>query len=68
MNDYSKTKEEKLMIEKEEETEYGSKLDTSRPHISNLNEDPQLSRKINYSIDTECTKIGRRNTDPKNDI
>lgn len=28
-----------------------SKVDISKPHLSNLNQDPQLSRKINYAID-----------------
>lgn len=27
------------------------KVDVKKPHLSNLNQDPQLSRKINYSID-----------------
>ena len=35
-------------------------VDTDRPHLSNLNQDPQLSRVINYSIDKETTKIGKR--------
>lgn len=37
------------------------KVDKNKPHLSNLNQDPQLSRKINYSIDRELTKLGRRN-------
>lgn len=40
----------------------------SKPHLSNLNQDPQLSRKINYSIDRELTKLGKRNAQPQNDI
>lgn len=45
-----------------------NKIDLTKPHLSNLNEDPQLSRRINYSIDTENSNIGRRNMDPPNDI
>lgn len=45
-----------------------NKIDTSKPHLSNLNEDPQLSRKINYSIDKPKSTIGRRNAEPPNDI
>ena len=45
-----------------------NKIDLSKPHLSNLNEDPQLSRKINYSIDSAKCTIGRRNAEPPNDI
>lgn len=44
------------------------RVDTSRPHISNLNEDPQLSRKINYSLELQRSTIGRRNLEPPNQI
>lgn len=44
------------------------KVDKTRPHLSNLNQDPQLTRKINYSIDKELVKIGKRNAEPQNDI
>ena len=40
----------------------------AKPHLSNLNEDPQLSRKIHYSIDKPKSTIGRRNIEPPNDI
>ena len=33
-----------------------------------MNEDPQLSRKINYEIDKEKTNIGKRGMEPANDI
>jgi len=33
-----------------------------------LNEDPQLSRKINYALKEEVSTIGRRNMDPPNII
>jgi hypothetical protein len=44
------------------------KVDKTKPHLSNLNQDPQLTRKINYGIDKEATKIGKRNSKPQNDI
>ena len=40
----------------------------TKPHLSNLNEDPQLSRKINYTIYDLSAKVGRRNAEPQNDI
>ena len=40
----------------------------TKPHLSNLHEDPYLSRKINYSIDMARCTIGRRNMEPPNDI
>lgn len=52
MNDMTMTRKEKL--EQEHDTHGISdihKVDTKKPHLSNLNQDPQLSRKINYSID-----------------
>jgi hypothetical protein len=36
--------------------------------LSNLNEDPQLSRRINYEIDKEHARIGKRGCEPANDI
>ena len=62
------TKEAKKKHEEEEEVNYAVKVDPTKPHISNLNEDPQLSRKINYSIDRDRSNIGRRNVQPQNDI
>ena len=43
-------------------------VDTNRPHLSNLNQDPQLSRMINYSIDKERIQIGKRKCEPPNDV
>mgnify|MGYP000987403372 FL=1 len=48
--DREATKEDKKKHEKEEENNYAVKIDFSKPHMSNLNEDPQLSRKINYAL------------------
>lgn len=50
MNDMTMTKKEKIKHE-EEEFHSEAKFDKTKPHLSNLNEDPQLSRKINYLID-----------------
>ena len=70
MNDYSMSKSEKLENEQKQSSQLSelSSVDVSKPHFSNLNEDPQLSRIINYSIDQEIVKVGRRHADPKNDI
>jgi len=48
--DREATKEDKKKHEEIEESKYAAKVDLSKPHISNLNEDPQLSRKINYPL------------------
>lgn len=51
MNDMTMTRGEKLKQEHEEIISDVHKVEKNRPHLSNLNQDPQLSRKINYSID-----------------
>lgn len=49
--DYELSKTER---KKNEETiEIMSRVDLSKPHIANLNQDPQLSRKVNYGIEEE---------------
>ena len=53
MNDMTMTKKQKLEQEHDEIISDIHKVDKNKPHLSNLNPDPQLSRKINYSIDTE---------------
>lgn len=67
MNDYETTKTEKKQHEQAEEIQYAH-IDMTKPHLSNLNEDPQLTRKVNYALEIECCTIGRRNTDPPNQI
>ena len=62
--DRETTKEDKKKHEAEEEEKYAVKVDLTQPHISNLNEDPQLSRKINYSLQEVRSTIGRRNMEP----
>jgi hypothetical protein len=67
MNDYELTTTQKLIAEQNSSI-YFDQIDISRPHLTNLNEDWQLSRKINYSIDCSKTRIGKRNIEPPNDI
>lgn len=63
MNSYSMSKEEKIKHEEEERAanQPYTRVDISKPHLSNLNEDPFLSRKICYSIDKGQIRIGRKN-------
>ena len=52
MDDYSLTKEQKIENQKKWNDQFGSnQIDENKPHISNLNQDPILSRKVLYSID-----------------
>ena len=65
--DYELSKTERKKIEEPIETV--SRIDFSKPHIANLNQDPQLSRKVNYLIEeNDETKIGKRGAEDKNDI
>jgi hypothetical protein len=66
-HDYSTTRNEKKKIEEEQEEE-DQRVDLKRPHLANLNQDPQLSRKVKYSIDKEETRVGKRGITPTNDI
>jgi predicted glycosyl hydrolase (DUF1957 family) len=50
INDRETSKTDKKKHEKEVEDAYAVKIDLTKPHLSNLNEDPQLSRKINYLL------------------
>lgn len=69
MSSYSMTRSEKIKHEEEERADNPyTRVDTSKPHLSNLNEDPFLSRKICYAIDKGVIRIGRKNVEPKNDI
>ena len=52
----SKTERKKV----EADTESLTQIDLSKPHIANLNQDPQLSRKVRYTIEEAETKIGKR--------
>lgn len=64
--DYELSKTERK--KNEEPVEIASRVDFSKPHIANLNQDPQLSRKVNYAIEENETKIGKRGVEDKNDI
>jgi ATP-dependent 26S proteasome regulatory subunit len=66
-HDYSTTRTEKKKMEEEQEEE-DQQVDLKRPHLANLNQDPQLSRKVKYSIDKEETRVGKRGISPPNDI
>ena len=50
-----------------EEEDY-QQIDVKKPHLANLNQDPQLSRKVKYSIDQDEVKVGKRGHSPANDI
>lgn len=66
MNDYQTSAKQK--ITKESENSNFSAIDVTKPRITNLNQDPQLSRKATYSIDNQVTKIGKRGMNPPNNI
>lgn len=63
MNDITMSTKEKLEMEHDSSYPISdvTKVDRNKPHLSNLNQDPQLSRKINYSINNEETRVGKRN-------
>ena len=65
-HDYSATRNEKKKAEEEHEED--QRVDPKRPHLANLNQDPQLSRKVRYSIDQPETRCGKRGLTPPNDI
>lgn len=65
-HDYSATRTEKKKAEEEHEED--QRVDPKRPHLANLNQDPQLSRKVRYSIDQAETRVGKRGLNPPNDI
>ena len=48
-HDYEVSKKDRRMTE--ENIDSYIKIDTTKPHIANLNQDPQLSRKVNYSLE-----------------
>ena len=62
VDNLSLTKEERKENEKKWNDEFSSnKIDESKPHLSNLNQDPMLSQKIKYSLDKDVIKVGKRN-------
>lgn len=46
--DYEMPKNERRKTE--EPVDSYVRIDESKPHLANLNQDPQLSRKVNYSL------------------
>ena len=44
------------------------KVDISGPHITNINEDHQLSGRVFYNFEKLPLAVGRRNANPPNDI
>ena len=68
MDEYQKTFEERLLEEKEMQKNI-QKKDYSVPHLTNLNEDPQLSGKIYHNLIVKKTLlIGKGNKDVEPDI
>jgi len=49
---------------KETETHFGGKVDISQPHLIVLNEDPQLSHKLKYSLKELPVYVGRKHGTP----
>ncbi|KRX03487.1 SMAD/FHA domain [Pseudocohnilembus persalinus] len=70
-DDQKKSYEEKIKELEKERFEQNKKdsynVDQNKPHISNLNEDPQLNNQVLFSIDQDVVKIGRKK-DPKLEI
>ena len=65
MGDMQKTFEEKLEEAKKHESEnIGSRVDKTLPHLLVLNEDPQLSHKLRYSLNELPVYVGRKHGNP----
>ena len=65
MGDMQKSFEEKLEEAKKHESEsVGSRVDKSLPHLLVLNEDPQLSHKLRYSLSELPVYVGRKHGNP----
>ena len=67
--DMQKTFSEKVEEAKIKEKELGiSKVDISKPHLVVLNEDPQLSHKLKYSLIELPIYVGRKHGNPQPQI
>jgi kinesin family protein 13 len=55
---------DKEEVEKQKNLELKQKSDKRAPHLTNLNEDIQLTGKMYYSLREEATYIGRHDGDP----
>ncbi len=65
MEEMQKSFSEKLEEAKSKEKEQiGEKVDTSAPHLVVLNEDPQLSHKLRYSLKQLPIYVGRKHGNP----
>ena len=66
INDQTKSAEEKI---KEFDEQFQEQVvDTNLPHLSNLNEDPQLNGKVLFPLLKENTLIGKKKSDSSPDI
>lgn len=65
MESMEKTFQEKLKEAKEAESlSIGQRVDIKQPHLVVLNEDPQLSHKLKYSLVSLPVHVGRKNAHP----
>ena len=55
-------------MSKEAEVATSAKHDLTIPHITNLNEDPQLSGQIYFNFEGGTIRVGRKNGNPKPDL
>lgn len=67
MIDQTKTADERLKEIEEEEVDV-KRVDKTKPHLSNLNEDPQLNLRLNYSLAQAETSVGKKKDEYQPDI
>ena len=68
MIEMEKTFEEKLAEANEIERDFTEKVDIKFPHLVVLNEDPQISHKLKYTLKQLPVFIGRKYGDPSPQI
>jgi len=59
-----KAEKEKISKQKEEMDEKRKKENPRAPHLVNLNEDPQLSQQVYYSMESFPVLVGRKADNP----
>jgi hypothetical protein len=59
-----KAEKEKISKQKEEMDEKRKKENPRAPHLVNLNEDPQLSQQVYYSMESFPVLVGRKGDNP----
>jgi hypothetical protein len=64
----SKEKEIPFARKREFHVEHEKSVDTSGPHLSNINEDHQLSGRVVYNFEKVPFTVGRKNANPPCDI